>query len=140
MALRWNSTQTEIYELISAGVPTKEIRTKGYNSEMIKKVKKAINKGDTPQEPPGEPKQPSPGKPLYSATLKTATVALDPIVAVRYDSVRHALGLGDEYKLEQFLDESTDIIAELVGAVPPGFVKEEEKEAVAVGESKPGGD
>ena len=133
MALRWNSTQTEIYELISAGVPTKEIRTKGYNSEMIKKVKKAINKGDMPQKPPNEVKQPPPGKPIFSATLKTTSVILDPIVAVRYDSVRHALDLGNDYTLEQFLDESTDIISELVGAVPPGFVKEEEiKEVTTV--------
>jgi len=131
MALRWNQTQKDIYELISAGVPTKEIRTKGYNSEMIKKVKKAVNKGDAPQKP-SELQQPPPGKPLYSATLKTTTVALDPILAVRYDSVRHALGLGDDYKLEQFLDESTDIIAELVGAVPPGFVREEKPEEVTV--------
>jgi len=131
MALRWNQTQKDIYELISAGVPTKEIRTKGYNSEMIKKVKKAVNKGDAPQKP-SEPKEPPPGKPLYSATLKTTSVALDPIVAVRYDSVRHALGLADNYTLEQFLDESTDIISELVGAVPPGFVREEKTEEVTV--------
>ena len=138
MGLRWNETQKGIYELISAGVPNKEIRAKGYNSEMIKKVKKAINKGDIPSKPPETNKEPPPGKPLFSATLKTATVTLDPIVAVRYDSVRHALELGDEYTLQQFLDESTDIIAELVGAVPPGFVREEqpeetkEKEVVAV--------
>ena len=138
MGLRWNSTQTEIYELISAGVPNKEIRTKGYNSEMIKKVKKAINKGDIPNKPPEIKKEPPPGKPLFSATLKTTSVTLDPMVAVRYDSVRHALGLGDEYTFQQFIDESTDIITELVGAVPPGFVKEEqpdktnEKEAAVV--------
>jgi len=65
-------------------------------------------------------------------------VTLDPMVAVRYDSVRHALKLGDEYTFQQFIDESTDIITELVGAVPPGFVKEEqpdetnEKEAAVV--------
>ena len=133
MGLRWNSTQTEIYELISAGVPNKEIRTKGYNSEMIKKVKKAINKGDIPNKPPEIKKEPPPGKPLFSATLKTTSVTLDPMVAVRYDSVRHALGLGDEYTFQQFIDESTDIITELVGAVPPGFVKEEQiKEVTAV--------
>ncbi|GAI68464.1 unnamed protein product, partial [marine sediment metagenome] len=98
--------------------------------EMIKKVKKAINKGDIPGKPPEEKKESLPGEPLFSATLKTTKVTLDPIVAVRYDSVRQALELGDEYTLQQFIDESTDIIAELVGAVPPGFVREEETEEV----------
>ena len=96
---------------------------------MIKKVKKAINKGDIPGKPPETKKEPPPVEPLYSATLKTTKVTLDPIVAVRYDSVRHALGLGDDYTLQQFLDESTDIITELVGAVPPGFVREEQAES-----------
>jgi len=127
MALRWNQTQKDIYELISAGVPKREIKAKGYNEEMIKKVKKAINKGDIPGKPP-ETKEPPPGEPLFSATLKTKKVTLEPIVAVRYDSVRHALELGNDYTLEQFIDESTDIITELVGAVPPGFVKEEQPE------------
>ena len=126
MALRWNQTQKDIYELISASVPKREIKAKGYNEEMIKKVKKAINKGDIPGKPPETKKEPPPGEPLFSATLKTRKVALEPIVAVRYDSVRHALELGDDYTLEQFIDESTDIITELVGAVPPGFVKEEQ--------------
>ena len=128
MALRWNQTQKDIYELISAGVPKREIKAKGYNEEMIKKVKKAINKGDIPGKPPETKKEPPPGEPLYSATLKTKKVTLDPIVAVRYDSVRHALGWGDEYTLEQFLDQSTEIITELVGAVPPGFVRDEQAE------------
>ena len=133
MALRWNQTQKDIYELISAGVPKREIKAKGYNEEMIKKVKKAINKGDIPGKPPEPKQEPPPGEPLFSATLKTKKVTLDPIVAMRYDSVRHALGWGDDYTLEQFLDEATDIVAELVGAVPPGFVKEEQKETVSVG-------
>ena len=132
MALRWNQTQKEIYELISADVPTKEIKAKGYNSEMIKKVKKAINKGDIPNKPPETKKEPPPGAPLFSATLKTKPMTLDPMVAVRYDSVRHALGLGDDYTLEQFLDESTDIITGLVGAMPPGFVREEKPKEVAL--------
>ena len=133
MALRWNRTQTEIYELISAGTPAKDIKARGYHEEMIKKVKKAISKGDAPPKAPSEQKEPPPGEPLFSATLKTTKVTLDPMVAVRYDSVRHALELGTEYTLQQFIDESTDIIAELVGAVPPGFVKEEEaKEVTAV--------
>jgi len=124
--LRWNTEQVAIHGMLRDGLPNKEIRAKGYSSELIKKVKKAINKGDAPQKPPDEKKQPQPGKPLFSATLKTTSVALDPIVAVRYDSVRHALDLGNDYTLEQFLDEATDIISELVGAVPPGFVKEEQ--------------
>jgi len=128
MALRWNQTQKGIYELISAGVPKSEIKAKGYNEEMIKKVKKAINKGDIPGKPPETKKEPPSGEPLFSATLKTKKVTLEPIVAVRYDSVRHALELGNDYTLEQFIDESTDIVTELVGAVPPGFVKEETKE------------
>ena len=131
MALRWNQTQKDIYELISAGVPKREIKARGYNDEMTKKVKKAINKGDIPGKPSETKKEPPPGKPLFSATLKTTSVTLDPMVAVRYDSVRHALELGDEYTFQQFIDEATDIIAELVGAVPPGFVKEEEKEVTA---------
>jgi len=133
MGLRWNQTQKGIYELISAGVPKREIKAKGYKEEMIKKVKKAVNKGDIPGKPPETKKEPPPGEPLFSATLKTTKVTLDPIVAVRYDSVRHALGLGNDYTFQQFIDESTDIITELVGAVPPGFVKEEEvKEVTAV--------
>jgi len=128
MALRWNQTQKDIYELISAGVPKRGIKAKGYNGEMIKKVKRAINKGDIPGKPPETQKEPPPGDALFSATLKTKKVTLEPIVAVRYDSVRHALGWGDEYTLEQFLDQSTEIITELVGAVPPGFIRGETKE------------
>jgi len=118
--------------MLRDSLSNKEIKAKGYSSELIKKVKKAINKGDAPRKAHEEKKETTSGKPLYSATLKTTTVTLDPIVAVRYDSVRHALELGDDYKLEQFIDESTDIISELVGAVPPGFVKEEEKEVAVV--------
>jgi len=132
MGLRWNQTQKEIYELMDAGLPNVEIKAKGYNKWMIKKVRTAVNNDDAPQKPPVKEKASSPGKPLFSATLKTSTVTLDPMVAVRYDSVRHALGLGEDYTLEQFLDESTDLVTELVGAVPPGFVKEEETEEVAV--------
>ena len=84
-----------------------------------------MSKEDAPPKAREEKKEPPSGEPLFSATLKTTKVTLDPIVAVRYDSVRHALELGDEYTLQQFIDESTDIIAELVGAVPPGFVREE---------------
>ncbi|GAH22945.1 unnamed protein product, partial [marine sediment metagenome] len=102
--------------------------SQGHKLPMVKKVRLAISKGDTPQKPPSELKEPPPGEPLYSATLKTKKVTLEPIVAVRYDSVRHALGWGDEYTLEQFLDQSTEIITELVGAVPPGFIREEAKE------------
>ncbi len=132
MGLRWNTEQVAIHDMLLTGLPNKEIKAKGYSSELIKKVKKAINKGDAPQKPPSEPKETPPGEPLFSATLKTTKVTLDPIVAVRYDSVRHALGLGNDYTLQQFLDESTDIITELVGAVPPGFVRAEEPKEVVV--------
>ena len=130
MSLRWNAEQIAIYELIQAGAKNKDLKAQGYRPDLVRKVRTAVNKGDAPPEAPGEGKEPPPGKPLYSVTLKTATVTLDPIVAVRYDSVRHALELGKEYTLEQFIDESTDIITELVGAVPPGFVREEETEEV----------
>ena len=132
MALRWNAEQVAIYELIQAGVKNKDLKAQGYRLNVVRKVRTAVNRGDTPPKALGGEKESPPGKPLYSATLKTTTVTLDPIVAVRYDSVRHALELGDEYTLQQFIDESTDIIAELVGAVPPGFVREEETEEVAV--------
>ena len=132
MGLRWNRAQTEIYSLIQDGASNKDLKAKGHKKSLVDKVKAAMSKGDAPQKPPSEPKQPQPGKALFSATLKTTSVTLDPMVAVRYDSVRYALELGDEYTFQQFIDESTDIITELVGAVPPGFVIEEEKEAVAV--------
>jgi len=132
MTLRWNQLQKEIYDFMEAGLPNVEIKAKGYNKWMIKKVRTAVNNDDTPRKPPPKEKETLTGKPLYSATLKTKIVSLDPIVAVRYDSIRHALGLGDDYTLEQFLDESTELVTELVGAVPPGFVKEEEKEEVPV--------
>lgn len=132
MGLRWNKEQIAIYELIQAGAKNKDLKAQGYRLDLVRKVRTAVNKGDAPPKAPGGEKEPQAGKPLYSATLKTTSVTLDPMVAVRYDSVRHALSLGDEYTLQQFIDESTDIITELVGAVPPGFVKEEQKEAAAV--------
>lgn len=132
MGLKWNKQQTDIYNLIQNGVTNKDFRARGYKGSLVRKVKAAIDKGDAPQKPPDEKKEPPAGEPLFSATLKTKKVTLEPIVAVRYDSVRHALGLGNDYTLEQFIDEATDIIAELVGAVPPGFVKEEEVKEVAV--------
>jgi len=128
MGLRWNKAQTDIYDLIRAGAKNKELKEKGYKKALVDKVRAAMAKGDAPQKSPDQEKEPPPGEPLYSATLKTTKVTLDPIVAVRYDSVRHALGLGNDYTLEQFIDESTDIITELVGAVPPGFVREEKTE------------
>jgi len=128
MALRWNAQQVAIYELIQSGAKNRDLKAQGHKLPMVKKVRLAISKGDTPQKPPETKKESPPGEPLFSATLKTKKMALDPIVAVRHDSVRHALGLGDDYSLEQFIDESTDIITEMVGAVPPGFVKEEEPE------------
>jgi hypothetical protein len=130
MSLRWNKEQFAIYDLIQAGAKNKDLKAQGYRLDLVRKVRTAVNKGDAPPKASGGEKEPPTGKPLYSATLKTATVTLDPIVAVRYDSVRYALGLGDDYTFEQFIDESTDIITELVGAVPPGFVREEETEEV----------
>ena len=50
MALRWNRGQTEIYDLIQAGASSRDIEEKGYTWDLIKKVKKAINKGDAPKE------------------------------------------------------------------------------------------
>jgi len=132
MGLRWNKAQTEIYNLIQGGASNRDLKAKGYKKSLVDKVKAAMSKDGAPQKPPSEPKAPPPGEPLFSATLKTKKVTLEPIVAVRYDSVRHALELGNDYTLEQFIDESTDIITELVGAVPPGFVKEEEPKEVAV--------
>ncbi len=135
MVLRWNAEQVAIYNLIQGGAKNKDLKSQGYKLPLIKKVRSAMSKGGTPnapQKPPSEPKETPPGEPLFSATLKTTRVTLDPIVAVRYDSVRQALGLSDEYTFQQFLDESTDIITELVGAVPPGFVREEEPKEVVV--------
>jgi len=128
MRLRWNKQQVAIFELIQSGAKNKDLKAQGYGPTLVRKVKTAVNKGDTPQKPPDEKKEPPGGEPLFSATLKTTKVTLDPMVAVRYDSVRQALGLSDEYTFQQFIDESTDIIAELVGAVPPGFVKEDQPE------------
>ena len=125
MSLRWNKDQVDIYNLVKENASNKELREKGYKKSLVDKVKAAIAKGDAPPQP-AEPKTTHSGEPLFSATLKTKKVTLEPIVAVRYDSVRHALELGNDYTLEQFIDESTDIITELVGAVPPGFAKEEQ--------------
>ena len=124
MSLRWNKDQVDIYNLVNGGMPNRQLMERGHKKSLIDKVKAAMAKGDVPPQP--EPKTPPPGEPLFSATLKTTKVTLDPIVAVRYDSVRHALGLGNDYTFQQFIDESTDIIAELVGAVPPGFSKPEQ--------------
>jgi len=129
--LRWNKEQVAIYELIQRGVKNKDLKAQGYSLTLVRKVRTAVNKGNTPQQPPSELKEPPSGEPLYSATLKTTKVTLDPIVAVRYDSVRYALEFGDEYTFQQFIGDCTDLVTQLVGAVPPGFVKEEAKEEVA---------
>ena len=131
MGLRWTAEQLAIYNLIQSGAANKDLKAQGYKTALVKKVRAAMNKGDAPakaHEEKEEKEETKPGEPLYSATLRTTKVTLDPIVAVRYDSVRHALNLGDDYTLQRFIDESTDIVAELVGAVPPGFVKEEQSE------------
>jgi len=119
--------------MVTAGATTKEIKAKGYKPSLIKKVKQAIAQGDSPTASPR--KEASPGEPLFEATTKGERVSLDPIILVRYDSVRHALGWGKEdYSLGDFVDEATDIVTQLVGAIPPGFTKTETKEA-GVGEA-----
>ena len=126
--LNWNQEQTEIYELIQGGATYRQLKERGYKKPLVDKVKAAVNKGDVPHKQPENEKKPPAGEPLLSTTFKTQKVTLNPIVAVRYDSVRHALGWGDDYTLENFIDEATDIVAELVGAVPPGFTRDEEPE------------
>lgn len=135
MGLQWNSDQLEIYKLLQEGASYQDLKAKGYKKSLIDKVKAAIAKGDAPLKATEKPeKEPGAGEPLFSATLKVKKMSLDPMIAVRYDSVRHALGFDDGYTLEQFLDESTDLVAELVGAVPPGFTKEgQPEEPVAAG-------
>lgn len=147
MALRWTKPQKEINQLITEGLPPREIKARGYKIELIRKVKKARAKGDIPGGivPPGgeHPSKPGAEAPLFSATLKTKGMTLQPMVAVRYDSVRNALGFSDDYSLEQFIDDCTDLVTQLVGAVPPGFVKEEAKEEVmeaAAVQANKGGD
>lgn len=140
MKLRWTKPQKEIYQLISEGLPPREIKARGYKTELIRKVKKAISRGDIPGgivAPGGEHLSKGAEAPLFSATFRTKNMTLNPMVAVRYDSVRDALGLGNDYTLEQFIDESTDILTELVGAVPPGFAKEELEEKPAEQEKQP---
>ena len=148
MKLRWNKAQTEIYNLIEGGASTKQMKEQGYKKSLIDKVRAAIAKGNVPNKPPAETKEPPAGEPLLSMTLRAQKVILDPIIAVRYDSVRHHLGWGDEYTLEQFIDEATDLVVDLVGAPPPGFTRVEEpkevegkrqKEVVAVGSEETGG-
>lgn len=138
MALKWTEKQRGIYKLISEGRTEKEIIQAGYKRRTTRDVEKAVAKGDTPGTPvpPGAPKFAKPGEPLFEASTKGERVILEPIILMRYDSVRNALGWGkEEYPLNQFVDEATDIATELVGAVPPGFIKEEEpKDAVAVKE------
>jgi len=126
--LKWNEEQRAIYELIQGGATYKQLKEKGYKKPLVDKVKAAVSKGDVPHKQPEKERASPAGEPLFSATLRTHKVTLDPIVAVRYDSVRHALGWGDDYTIENFIDEATDIVADLVGAVPPGFTMEEEPE------------
>ena len=124
MGLRWNKGQTEIYNLLRDGLSNRDVAAKGYSWELVKKVKKAMNKGDAPGQLSQHDRETTPGQPLLSATIKTTRITLDPIVAVRYDSMRHLMGVGDEYTLEQFIDEATELVTELAGAAPPGFTRE----------------
>ena len=124
MGLRWNKVQTEIYNLLRDGLSNRDMAARGYSVELVKKVKKAINKGDAPGKPSERDRESILGRPLYSATIKTTRITLNPMVAVRYDSLRDLLRLGDEYTLEQFIDEATELVTELAGAAPPGFTRE----------------
>ena len=139
MGLRWNEGQTDIYGMLRDSLSNKEVKARGYGYELVNKVKKAVKKGDAPPKARSEQKKPTPGEPLYSSTFKTTKVILDPMVAVRYDSVRYALGLGGDYSLEQFLEESTDIKAELAGAVPPAFFRPEQGRELRPREAKESG-
>jgi len=128
MSLRWTKEQRDIYDMLASGGSMKEVKAKGYKLSLIKKVKQAIAHGDNPTAAPR--KEVPPGEPLFEATTKGERVSLDPIIIMRYDSVRHALGWGKEdYSLGHFIDEATDIVTQLVGAIPPGFTKTETKEA-----------
>lgn len=130
MALRWTEKQRKIYAFLKTGKSQKEIVAEGFKRQTVRDVQRAVARGDTPETPPKTPKTAQPGEPLFEATTKGERVSLDPIVLVRYDSVRHALGWGKEdYSLGHFIDEATDIVTQLVGAIPPGFTKTEPKEA-----------
>ncbi|GAI91497.1 unnamed protein product, partial [marine sediment metagenome] len=71
MGLRWNKEQTDIYNLIQDGVTNKDLGARGYKGSLARKVRAAIDKGDAPQKPLDEKKEPPAGEPLFSATLKT---------------------------------------------------------------------
>ena len=129
MGLKWTPKQRAIYDLLKAG-KRQEALGKGFKRQSVRDVARSIEKGDKPPEP--TPKMSPAGTPLFSATLKTKNMALQPMIAVRFDAVRNALGFGDDYTLEAFLDDSTDLVTRLVGAVPPGFVKEEAVEQLVV--------
>jgi len=141
MGLQWNRDQVDVYKLLQEGATYQDLKAKGYKKSFIDKVKAALSKGDVPLKATEKPeKESAPGEPLFSATLKVKKMSLNPMIAVRYDSVRHALGFDDGYTLEQFLDESTDLVNGLVGAVPPGFTKEgQSEEPVAAGSTAGGG-
>ena len=127
MALTWNEKQREVYELLSQGVAVKDIHAqKGYTPDLIKKVQKAIKHGDSP--PVGGGKGAPAGAPLFKATTRTLSETLDPIIVLRWDSVRYALGEDNKnYPLSRFIDEATDLAVSLLGAVPPGFEREVEE-------------
>ena len=83
MGLRWTAEQLAIYNLIQSGATNKDLKAQGYKLALVKKVKAAMNKGDAPpkaREEKEEKKETPPGEPLYSATLKTTKVTLDPMV------------------------------------------------------------
>lgn len=131
MGLTWNEKQREIYGLLSQGVSARDIHNeKGHTLDLIKKVQKAIKRGDSPSVGThGDGKEPPVGTPIFKATTRALSESLDPIIIMRWDSVRYALNEDDKgYPLSQFIDEATDLAASLVGAVPPGFEREVERE------------
>jgi len=149
VGLTWNKAQREIYDLLQQGMSASQIKTeKGHTIDLIKKVQKAIKRGDAPGTPQGKGKGTPAGTPIFKATTKALTEALEPIIIIRWDSVRYALGEDeDSYPLRKFIDEATDLAATLVGAVPPGFERTADEEtkipvgvAVPVKEEEYGGD
>lgn len=139
MGLTWNEKQRDAYALLSQGVAVKDIHAeKGYTIDLVKKIQKAIKHGDSPPVgTPGDGTETPAGIPIFKATTRALSESLDPIIIMRWDSVRYALNEDNKgYPLSRFIDEATDLAASLVGAVPPGFereVEEETKVPVAVG-------
>jgi len=129
MALKWTEKQCGIYALMKEGKNEREIIDAGYKRRTVRDVAVAVGKGDTPETPPKAPKTAPPGEPIFEASTKGVRETLDPIILMRYDAFRNIFGWDKgEYPLGQFIDEASDLVCQLAGAVPPGFIKVEEKE------------